>query len=188
MKSLYLYTCEIKSKGILTDFNAFCTIISSPISAIFLQGNEVVHMENKRSDAKWVVKTTAFTVVLITVCFAIILGIMLSSYGGGTDISQDIIGTWDCIQFYKNQESFLVPESQSIVVKIDSGSINLQGSKNASIFRGADRTGTYTVEGGSTLIVDMGGEMWTCSCVFTSDGLLRMTISEAEVVLYLQKR
>ena len=145
-------------------------------------------MTRRNTDVKWIVKTTAFTVVVITVCFAVILGIMLSSYGGGTDISQDIIGTWDCIQFYKNQESFLVPESQSIVVKIDSGSINLQGSKNASVFRGADRMGNYTVEGGSTLIVDMGGEMWTCACVFTTDGLLRMTISEAEVVLYLQKR
>ena len=139
----------------------------------------------KASNAKWIIQTTAFTVILISACFIVILGIMLSSYGGGTDISQDILGTWDCTQFYKNQESFLVPESQSIVVTIDSGTINLQGSKNASIFRGANRNGTYTVEGGSTLIIDMGGEMWTCACVFTSDGLLRMTISEAEVVLYL---
>jgi len=145
-------------------------------------------MERKPSDAKWIIKTTVFTVALISVCFVVILGIMLASYGGGTDISQDILGTWDCTQFYKNQESFLVPESQSIVVTIDSGTINLQGSKNASIFRGANRNGTYTVEGGSTLIIDMGGEMWTCACVFTSDGLLRMTISEAEVVLYLEKR
>lgn len=145
-------------------------------------------MKRKPSDAKWIVKTTIFTVALISICFVAILGIMLASYAGGTDISQDIIGTWDCTQFYKNQESFLVPESQSIVVTIGSGTINLQGSKNASIFRGADRNGTYTVEGGSTLIIDMGGETWTCACVFTSDGLLRMTISEAEVVLYLEKR
>ena len=142
----------------------------------------------KASNAKWIIQTTAFTVILISVCFITILGIMLASYGGGTDISQDLLGTWKCTQFYKNQESFLVPESQSIVVTIDSGTINLQGSKNASIFRGANRNGTYTVEGGSTLIIDMGGEMWTCACVFTSDGLLRMTISEAEVVLYLEKR
>lgn len=113
---------------------------------------------------------------------------MVSSYSGGTDISEEVLGIWDCVQFYKNQESFLVPDSQSIVVTIESGSVRLQGSKNASIFRGADRTGTYSIEGGSTLLINMGDEIWTCSCEFTSDGLLRITISEAEVVLYLQKR
>lgn len=145
-------------------------------------------MKITHTDLAWITKTTAFTVALISICFSLILGIMIASYSGGTDISQDIIGTWDCTQFYKNQESFLVPDSQSIVVTIESGTINLQGSKNANIFRGADRNGTYTVEGGSTLIIDMGGETWTCACVFTSDGLLRMTVSEAEVVLYLKKR
>lgn len=145
-------------------------------------------MKERSSKLKWVVKTTLFTVAIITVCFGIILGIMVSSYSGGTDISEEVLGIWDCVQFYKNQESFLVPDSQSIVVTIESGSVRLQGSKNASIFRGADRTGTYSIEGGSTLLINMGDEIWTCSCVFTSDGLLRITISEAEVVLYLQKR
>ena len=145
-------------------------------------------MKERNSKLKWVVKTTLFTVAIITVCFGIILGIMVSSYSGGTDISEEVLGIWDCVQFYKNQESFLVPDSQSIVVTIESGSVRLQGSKNASIFRGADRTGTYSIEGGSTLLINMGDEFWTCSCVFTSDGLLRITISEAEVVLYLQKR
>ena len=144
-------------------------------------------MKNENSSIKWILKTTFFTVIIITICFGFILWTMIASYRGGTDISKDIIGKWDCVQFYKNQESFLVPDSQSIVVNIDSGTVNLQGSKNANIFRGANRTGCYTVEGGSTLLIDMGGELWTCSCVFTSDGLLRMTISEAEVVLYLKK-
>ncbi len=142
----------------------------------------------KQTNLKWIVGTTLFTVAIVAACFFSILGIMIASYSGGTDISEDIIGTWDCVQFYKNQESFLVPDSQSIVVTIESGSVRLQGSKNASIFRGADRTGLYSIEGSSTLLINMGSEQWTCSCVFTSDGLLKMTVSEAEVVLYLQKR
>ena len=113
-------------------------------------------MKERSSKLKWVVKTTLFTVAIITVCFGIILGIMVSSYSGGTDISEEVLGIWDCVQFYKNQESFLVPDSQSIVVTIESGSVRLQGSKNASIFRGADRTGTYSIEGGSTLLINMG--------------------------------
>lgn len=145
-------------------------------------------MMPKQMKFRWIVSTTLFTVVIIAICFCAILGIMIASYNGGSDVSEDIIGTWDCVQFYKNQESFLVPDSQSIVVTIESGSVRLQGSKNASIFRGADRIGSYYIEGGSTLLVNMGNEQWTCSCVFSSDGLLRMTISEAEVVLYLQKR
>ncbi|MBR4026586.1 MAG: hypothetical protein IKJ01_03370 [Lachnospiraceae bacterium] len=138
---------------------------------------------------KWVSKTTIINVLLMIVCFGGILSIMLHSYGGGTDISEDVIGEWDCIQFYKNQKSFQVPDSQEVIVAIESnGKITLTGSANASIFRGATREGNYTIEGGSTLLVDMGDEMWTCSCVFTKDGLLRMTISEAEVVLYLKER
>lgn len=138
---------------------------------------------------KWISKTTIISVLLMIICFGGILSIMVYSYGGGTDISEEVIGKWDCIQFYKNQKSFQVPDSQEIVVAIESsGKITLTGSENASIFRGATREGNYTMEGGSTLLVDMGNERWTCSCVFTKDGLLRMTISEAEVVLYLKKR
>ena len=138
---------------------------------------------------KWVFKTTLISVFLMVICFGGILSIMMYSYDEGTDISEDVIGEWECIQFYKNQKSFQVPDSQEIVVTIESnGKITLMGSENASIFRGATREGNYAMEGGSTLLVDMGNEMWMCSCVFTKDGLLRMTISEAEVILYLKKR
>ena len=135
----------------------------------------------------WVTKTTLILVALIAICFSIILGIMIASYKGGVDVSKDIIGTWDCVQFYKNQKSFTVPDNQEITVTIDSGNVKMHGSDNASILRG-DHSGTYTIEGGSVLIVKMGEDSWSCSCVFTQDGLLRLTISEMQVVLYLEKR
>lgn len=135
----------------------------------------------------WVIKTTLILVALIAICFSIILGIMITSYKGGVDVSKDIIGTWDCVQFYKNQKSFTVPDNQEITVTIDSGNVKMHGSDNASILRG-DHSGTYTIEGGSVLIVKMGEDSWSCSCVFTQDGLLRLTISEMQVVLYLEKR
>ncbi len=137
---------------------------------------------------KWVAKTTCINVLLVAVCFVSILAGMVVSYEGGEDISDAVIGNWKCVQFYKNQKSFQVPETQSINVSItDNGTVTLVGSKNASIFRGSTREGNYTIEGGSTLYIDMGNEVWTCACVFTQDGLLRMTISEAEMVLYLKK-
>lgn len=37
------------------------------------------------------------------------------------------------------------------------------------------------------MLIDMGDELWTCACVFTSDGLLRITIPEVKTVLYLDK-
>lgn len=138
---------------------------------------------------RWIAKTTLITVLLITACFSVILGIMIKAYQGGTDISRDIIGSWECVQFYKNQKSFLVPDTQEIIATIDdSGGVKLQGSSNASIFRG-DHTGTYTLEGGSVMLIDMGEDaQWSCPCVFTKDGLLRLTIPEMEVVLYLSKK
>lgn len=134
-----------------------------------------------------VIRTTAILVALIAVCFSIILGIMIKSYKGGVAVSEDIIGTWDCVQFYKNQKSFSVPDNQELIVTIDSGSVKMHGSDNASILRG-EHSGTYTIEGGSVLLVQMGEDIWSCSCVFTQDGLLRLTISEMQVVLYLEKR
>jgi len=135
----------------------------------------------------WITKTTLILVALIAVCFSIILGIMIKSYKGGVDVSNDIIGTWDCVQFYKNQKSFTVPDNQELIVTIDSGNVKMHGSDNASILRG-DHSGTYTIEGGSVMIIQMGEDSWSCSCVFTQDGLLRLTISEMQVVLYLEKR
>lgn len=135
----------------------------------------------------WVAKTTLIIVALIAICFSLILGIMIKSYEGGVDVSKDIIGTWDCIQFYKNQKSFSVPDNQELIVTIDSGNVKMHGSDNASILRG-EHSGTYTIEGGSVMIIQMGEESWSCSCVFTQDGLLRLTISEMQVVLYLEKR
>lgn len=135
----------------------------------------------------WITKTTLILVALIAVCFSIILGIMIKSYKGGVDVSEDIIGTWDCVQFYKNQKSFTVPDNQELIVTIDSGNVKMHGSENASILRG-DHSGTYTIEGGSVMIIQMGEDSWSCSCVFTQDGLLRLTISEMQVVLYLEKR
>lgn len=139
--------------------------------------------------AKWITKTTLITVLLIAVCFSAILVIMIQSYGGGTDLSKDVIGDWNCVQFYKNQKSFLIPDNQEVTVKIDeSGIIKIQGSNNASIFRG-DRAGTYTIDGGNILMLNMGeSENWACPCVFTKDGLLRLTVPEMEVVLYLQRK
>ena len=137
---------------------------------------------------KWVGKTTIVNVLLVVLCFLIILSGMILTYEGGEDVSEAIIGEWNCVQFYKNQKSFQVPKSQNITVTItSSGQVTLVGSDNASVFRGSTRQGTYTVEGGSTLLIDMGGETWTCQCVFTTDGLLRMTISEVEMILYLEK-
>lgn len=135
----------------------------------------------------WIAKTTIILVTLIAVCFSVILGIMIKSYESGVDVSKDIIGTWDCIQFYKNQKSFSVPDNQEITVTIDGSNVNMHGSENASILRG-DRSGTYTIDGGSVLVVKMGEDSWSCPCVFTQDGLLRLTISEMQVVLYLEKR
>lgn len=135
----------------------------------------------------WVIKTTIVLVSLITVCFLVITGIMVSSYNGGIDVSEEIIGTWECVQFYKNQKSFSVPDNQEIIVTIDGGNVKMHGSENASILRG-DRSGSYTIEGGSVLLVEMGKDTWSCPCVFTQDGLLRLTISEMQMVLYLEKR
>ena len=136
---------------------------------------------------KWVVKTTCITVSLIVLCFSAILIIMIKSYGGKIDISENIIGNWNCIQFYKNQKSFLIPDNQKITVVIEKdGNIKTQGSSNASIFRG-DRTGTYTMDGNIITINMDENESWSCPCVFTKDGLLRLTVPEMEVVLYLQK-
>ena len=140
-----------------------------------------------RQLAKWVLSTTCFTVAIITVCFVAILAMMIFAYNGREDISSEIVGSWKCVQFYRNQESFQVPDSQRITVTIGDKEILLQGSDNASIFRGADRHGTYEIEGGSTLLIDMGNALWTCNCVFTSDGLLRITISEEETILYLER-
>ena len=137
--------------------------------------------------AKWVLSTTCFTVAIITVCFVAILAMMIFAYNGREDISSEIVGSWKCVQFYRNQESFQVPDSQKITVIISDEEVLLQGSDNASIFRGADRHGTYEIEGGSTLLIDMGNAIWTCNCVFTSDGLLRITISEEETILYLER-
>lgn len=145
--------------------------------------------KDRKKILKWVFKTTMVSVFLMIVCFGVILSIIIYFYEGGEDISEEIIGEWKCIQFYKNQKSFQVPDSQEIVVTIESnGKITLRGSANASIFRGAIREGNYTMENGNTMLVDMGKEIWTCTCLFTKDGLLRMTISEAEVILYLKKR
>lgn len=149
-------------------------------------------MEMKSDDqnlklALWVGKTTLVCVLLIAVCFAVILGIMIKSYNGGVDISESIVGTWDCIQFYKNQQSFQIPDNQEINVTIDSDNVKIYGSSNASILRG-DRAGTYSIEGGSILVIKMGEDTWSCPCVFTKDGLLRLTIPEMEVVMYLKKR
>lgn len=145
-------------------------------------------ISNKGRILAWVSRTTLINVLLVAICFAGILTVMIFSYEGGEDLSEAVIGNWDCIQFYKNQKSFQVSETQSINIEIDDkGNIALTGSENASIFRGASRKGTYKLEGGNTLYVDMGNETWTCTCVFTQDGLLRMTISEAEMVLYLKK-
>lgn len=135
----------------------------------------------------WTIKTTLVLVTLISVCFLVIMGIMVSSYNGGDDVSEEIIGTWECVQFYKNQKSFSVPDNQEIIVTIDGGNVKMHGSENASILRG-DRSGTYTIEGGSVLLVKMGEDIWSCPCVFTQDGLLRLTISEMQMVLYLEKR
>ena len=135
----------------------------------------------------WIAKTTIILIALIAVCFSIILGIMVKSYEGGVDVSEDIIGTWSCIQFYKNQKSFSVPDNQEIAVTIDGSNVKMHGSENASILRG-EHSGTYTLEGGSVLIIKMGEDTWSCPCVFTKDGLLRLTISEMQVVLYLEKR
>ena len=108
----------------------------------------------------WVTKTTLINVLLVAVCFIGILGVMLITYKSAPDLTKDIIGEWHCEQFYKNQESFQVPDSQQIVVTIrENGEITLTGSANASIFRNASRKGTYTVEGGSTLLIDMGDEL-----------------------------
>ena len=139
--------------------------------------------------ARWITKTTLITVLLITICFSVVLVIMIQSYRGGADLSKDIIGVWACEQFYKNQKSFLIPDSQEVTVIIDEvGTIKIQGSSNASIFRG-ERAGTYTIEGGNIMMLDMGeNEKWTCSYVFTKDGLLRLTVPEMEVVLYLQRK
>ena len=143
---------------------------------------------NKGRILAWISKTTLINVLLVAICFAGILTVMVFSYEGGDDLSEAVIGNWNCVQFYKNQKSFQVPETQKITVQIDNeGNITLAGSENASIFRGALRKGTYKLEGGNTLYVDMGNENWTCVCVFTQDGLLRMTISEAEIVLYMKK-
>jgi len=145
--------------------------------------------EERNRLVKWITKTTLINVLLVAVCFFGIIAVMLGTYKGSTDLTKDIIGTWDCEQFYKNQESFQVPDSQEIVVTInENGEITLTGSANASIFRNAARKGTYTIEGGSTMLIDMGEELWTCACVFTQDGLLRMTIPENKTVLYLKKR
>lgn len=149
---------------------------------MILPGNRI-----NRQLAKWIVATTCFTVTIITVCFAAILAMMIFTYGGREDISSDIMGFWRCVQFYRNQKSFQVSDSQRITVTIDDESILLQGSDNASIFRSADRRGTYKIEGGNTLLIDMGNETWTCDCVFTSDGLLRITIAEEETILYLER-
>lgn len=135
----------------------------------------------------WIIKTTMVLVALITVCFLVIMGIMVSSYNGGNDVSEEIIGTWECVQFYKNQKSFSVPDNQEIIVIIDGGNVTMHGSENASILRG-ERGGTYTIEGGSVLLVKMGDDVWSCQCMFTQDGLLRLTISEMQMVLYLEKR
>ena len=145
--------------------------------------------EERNRLVKWITKTTLINVLLVAVCFFGIIAVMLGTYKGSTDLTKDIIGTWDCEQFYKNQESFQVPDSQEIVITInENGEITLTGSANASIFRNASRKGTYTIEGGSTMLIDMGEELWTCACVFTQDGLLRMTIPENKTVLYLKKR
>lgn len=145
-------------------------------------------LSNKCSILTWVSKTTLINVLLVAICFAGILTVMIFSYEGGDDISDAVIGNWKCVQFYKNQKSFQVPETQNINVSItDEGKVTLVGSENASIFRGSSREGNYKIEGGSTLYIDMGNEVWTCACVFTQDRLLRMSISEAEMVLYLKK-
>lgn len=147
-----------------------------------------IQKEGRRELVGWVTKTTLINVLLVAVCFIGILGVMLITYKSAPDLTKDIIGEWHCEQFYKNQESFQVPDSQQIVVTIrENGEITLTGSANASIFRNASRKGTYIVEGGSTLRIDMGDELWTCACVFTSDRLLRITIPEVETVLYLDK-
>ena len=88
-----------------------------------------------------------------------------------------------------HHDSILIPDSQEVTVIIDEvGTIKIQGSSNASIFRG-ERAGTYTIEGGNIMMLDMGeDEKWTCSYVFTKDGLLRLTVPEMEVVLYLQRK
>lgn len=116
----------------------------------------------------WVTKTTMILVTLITVCFLVIMGIMVSSYNGGINVSEEIIGTWECVQFYKNQKSFSVPDNQEIIVIIDGGNVTMHGSEDASILRG-ERSGTYTIEGGSVLLVKMGDDVWSCPCVFTQD-------------------
>lgn len=146
--------------------------------------------ERKRTNrqlAKWVLSTTCFTAAIITVCFVATLAMMIFTYSGREDISSEILGFWKCVQFYKNQKSFQVPDSQRITVTIDDEEILLRGSDNASIFRSADRHGTYEIEGGSTLLIDMGNTTWTCNCVFTSDGLLRIAILEEETILYLER-
>ena len=119
-----------------------------------------IQKEGRHRLIGWVTKTTLINVLLVAVCFIGILGVMLITYKSAPDLTKDIIGEWHCEQFYKNQESFQVPDSQQIVVTIrENGEITLTGSANASIFRNASRKGTYTVEGGSTLLIDMGDEL-----------------------------
>lgn len=67
--------------------------------------------KNKSNLFWWVAKTTLVNVLLVAICFAGILSAMLLSYEGGEDVSNEIIGRWDCIQFYKNQKSFQVPDT-----------------------------------------------------------------------------
>ena len=94
--------------------------------------------EERNRLVKWITKTTLINVLLVAVCFFGIIAVMLGTYKGSTDLTKDIIGTWDCEQFYKNQESFQVPDSQEIVITInENGEITLTGSANASIFRNA---------------------------------------------------
>ena len=143
--------------------------------------------EDKKKILLWTFKTTLICVLLVSLCFAVILGIMFRSYDSSTNIDETIIGTWDCVQFYKNQKSFLVPENQEIVIFIESGSVKMYGSSNASILRG-ERGGTYSIEGGNIMVITMGEDVMSCPCVFTNDGLLRLTIPEMEVVLYLERR
>ena len=140
------------------------------------------------ASCKWVIKTTVLTVMLITGCFLAILTVMVKYYQKGPDMLGDIIGRWECVQFYKNQKSFLIPKEQKIGIIIDGdGTIQIKGSDNASILRG-NRSGDYTIENGNILKLNMNeDDVWECPCVFTNDGLLRMTVPELEVILYLRK-
>lgn len=146
-----------------------------------------MNKEDKKKILFWTCKTTLICVLLVSVCFAVILGIMFKSYDSSTNIEESINGTWKCVQFYKNQKSFLVPDNQEIVISIEGGSVKMYGSGNASILRG-ERGGTYTIEGGNIMVITMGEDTLSCPCVFTNDGLLRLTIPEMEVVLYLERR